>query len=139
MKQHSDDRYEFVVTVAEGEILKIARVDNQDGFYFKLTDAVTLCGLAKEFTGELTEVTILSTPQTAEDAGAALLAYVLVVSTLSPELTVEQRGELFSELRLSAETISELQGHIAIATRGNVKYSAYYDEQRKSFSFSAGL
>lgn len=191
VEQHSDDRLEFVATVAEGETLKIvrgdcelikdaatiiaeqnkaglglafdefkflygakikelaastgwdvgkmhlSRTDNQDFFYFKLADNVTIYGVAKDFTGELTEVTVLSTPQTADDAGAALLAYVLVVSVLSPELSAEQRGELFTELKLNAVTIAELKHGNATTIRGNVKYSTSFNEADRTFRFKA--
>lgn len=190
-KQHSDDRYEFVVTVAEGEVLKIAlgdcelirdaatiiaeqnqgglgltfdefkwlygaaiketasssgwdvsemhlsRLDDQDYFYFKLTENVVIHGLAKDITHELTEIMILSTPQTSKDAGAALLAYALVASVLSPELTVDERGELFSELRLNASSIADLNRDGASAVRGNVKYSTSFNEADRSFRFKA--
>lgn len=191
VEQHSDDRLEFVTTVAEGETLKIvrgdcelikdaatliaeqkqaglgltfdefkflygtkikelapssgwdvskmhlSRTDNQDFFYFKLVDNVTIYGAAKDFTGELTDVTVLATPKTAEDAGAALLAYVLVVSVLSPELPAEQRGELFTELKLDSSSIADLQNSGATAIRGNIKYSTSFDKADRAFRFKA--
>ena len=191
VEQHSDDRLEFVVTVSEGEVLKItrgdcelikdaatiiaeqnqaelgltfeefkslydrkikelapssgwdvskmylSRLDNQEYFYFKLAENVAIYGLAKDFTGELTEITILSTPETSEDAGAALLAYALVVSVLNPELPADQLGELFTELKLDATGIADLKRDGATVIRGNVKYSTSFDEATHTFKFKA--
>lgn len=111
---------------------------DKDVFIYKFDDNVGLMGATDKNSGMVKEVLVVLVPKTQNEMGKALLAYVTLMLTLSPELTVEQRGELIKELKLVGEDVTDLLNqNDGVAVRGNVIYRTKFIKERGVLHFIA--
>lgn len=112
--------------------------DGKSAFMHTFNQNVVMVGTADNATGKLTSVIVTSTPRSEDDGAAALLAYGLVIMTLSPEIDYLGRGELLSTLKLhNEEQIRSLTQSDGLAQRGNVLYRTTYVAGQGMFHFIA--
>lgn len=109
--------------------------DVQDVFQCNISQNVVVQGSIDKASGLLKETWILCQIATSNDALDAVIAYGLIMSVLSPELTAEQRNTLIGELKLNTH-IEDLATAKVQRVVGNVKYTADYLPQG-FFTFAA--
>lgn len=88
-------------------------------------------------TGIMIDVSLLTTPQTDDDLVAMLMTYGVVMMTLNPELSEEQRGALMKELYLTPDRLPSLKDANRKAIRGNVKYVTSFINEYALFMLGA--
>ena len=109
-------------------------------FSYKFNERIAMIGVADENSSMIKKVIIASKPQNQTDYETALVIYLLVISTISPEISYDDRSKLFEELRLwedFSDTYKDLSQQGNETLRGNVKYSTAYDIEKKAFHFWA--
>lgn len=117
---------------------KLRSWEDKDTFMYKFNDNVALMGAAEKNSGMMKEVMVLTVSQKHEDIEIALAAFVPLMLTLSPELTVEQRGKLLEDLNLVGDKVDELiNQNDGVAVRGNVRYRTTFDRDKFVLYFIA--
>lgn len=117
---------------------KLRSGEYKDTFMYKFNDNVALMGAAEKNSGMMKEVMVFTVSQKQADIEKALAAYVTLMLTLSPELTVEQRGKLIEDLNLVGEDVDKLLNqNDGVAVRGNVRYRTTFDKDKFVLYFIA--
>lgn len=86
----------------------------------------------------LNSVILFVTPKNKDDLFGMLMIYGCIISTLNPELSAEQRGDLLEELYIVPDKILQLKDTGGRAIRGNVKYLTSFVPENGIFMLSAG-
>ena len=114
--------------------------EDKDTFRYNINDNVMLLGATEKNSAMMKEVMVVCIMQTQmrADLEKALVAYVTLMLTLSPELTVEQRGKLIEDLNLVGDKVDELiNQNDGVAVRGNVRYRTTFDKDSGVLYFIA--
>lgn len=128
----------FSVTGWDISETKLKSGEYTDTFMYKFNENVALLGSAEKNSGTMIEVMVLEISHKQADIEKAMAAFVNLMLTLSPELTVEQRGQLIKELKLVGDDIDEvLNQNDGVAVRGNVKYVTTFDKDKGVLYFIA--
>lgn len=101
-----------------------------DMFEYDFSSEGILFGTVEKDTGLVKEVCVMSSPKDLVESSKMSFAYGVVILTLSPELSREQRRVLWDNLKLTADKIPELELSRGIVVCGNVRYTT---------QFSAGI
>lgn len=110
----------------------------KDVFFYRFDDNVELMGATNKNSGMVKEALVALIPKTKKEMEEALVAYLTLMLTLNPELTVEQRGELIKELKLVGEDVTDLLNkNDGMAVRGNVRYKTTFDADNGVLYFIA--
>lgn len=116
----------------------LKNVEDKDIFIYKFNDNVGLMGEIDKNSGMVKEALVAFIPKTKSETENALVAYVTLMLTLSPELTVEQRGDLIRELKLIGEDVTDLLNqNDGVAVRGNIRYRTTFFKERGVLQFIA--
>lgn len=105
-----------------GEITLKIGAEQDIGQYNITPSLIFQCSVDKA-TGLCKEVWLLSQPQTPDQMMEMLIAYGLIMATLNPELSQEQRAALFGVLKLTPDKMAQLNNGYVSSIRGNVKYT----------------
>ncbi|MBR1806919.1 MAG: hypothetical protein IJ774_11130 [Selenomonadaceae bacterium] len=114
--------------------------NQQDVFLHQFTDRIAILGTTEKSSGLVRGIVVMSLPQNQNDYDGALLAYSLVMATLSPQIGYGERSQLCSELRIFSDlpdTYAELKKQSYSILRGNVKYSSAFNAEKGAFHFFA--
>ena len=112
--------------------------EDKDFFSYRFSDNVSLMGAADKDSGIMKELVVMLIPQAQNETEKALLAYITLMLMLNPELTVEQRGELIKELKLTGEDVTDLLNqNDGMAVRGKVKYRTTFVKDMGVLQFIA--
>lgn len=114
--------------------------NQQDVFLHQFTDRIAILGTVEKSSGLMRGVVVMGLPQNQNDYDGALLAYSLVMATLSPEIGYGERGQLCGELRIFEDlpdTYAELRKQSYSVVRGNVRYSSSFNAEKGAFNFFA--
>lgn len=101
----------------------------QDIFQEKFADNLMLMGTVLH-SGELRDVLLMSQASESNDENLLVMAaWGVMVSTLSPDLTNNERGDVLKELGLFTDDDAWMQdGYEATAVRGDVRYRLSYSD-----------
>lgn len=100
----------------------------QDAFSNKFIDGFWLLGYVDKTTGKVTRIMLAETPSTLGSKPAAL-AFLIMVETLSPELTKEERAAILNKFSDRPKYSSTIEG--------NVRYTTHLSEGGMILNFSA--
>ena len=105
-------------------------VDDKN-FRHEFTDKLELVGTVE---GEqIIELKIFTEPKTKDESFQTINVLGLLIATLNPELDVDDRSEVFRDLRMLKEVSTE-GSYDWETTRGRVKYSVHADKGKVIFA-----
>ena len=97
----------------------------QDVFQYSISQSVIIQGAIDKTNGKVKEAWILSKPQSSDDMLLMFMSYGLIMATLNPELSADERGTIFAALNLTdLESMKKLANGDASIVKGNVRYTA---------------
>ena len=100
-------------------------------FTYEFTPKLKLVGTVD---GEqITELKIFAEPKTKDESFQTINVLGLLIATLNPELDVDDRSEVFRDLRMLKEVSTE-GSYDWTTTRGRVKYSVHADSGKSIFT-----
>ena len=94
-----------------------------DTFEYEFASEGILIGTVEKDTGFVKEICVMSSPKSQLESAKMFFAYTVTILILSPELNVEQRKALLTNLKLIADKIPELELSKGMAVCGNVRYT----------------
>lgn len=95
----------------------------QDVLQYNFSESLIMQGAVDKSNGLVKEVWLFGSPKTNIESMQLLTAYALLIGTVNPELSINERGNLLKELKLSADEIESLRTSKGTAVRGNIKYT----------------
>ena len=112
------------------EIAEPFKVEDKN-FSHEFTPKLKLVGSVD---GEnISELKILTAPETKDESFQTINVLGLLIATLNPELDVDDRSEVFRDLRMLKEVSTE-GSYDWTTTRGHVKYSVHADKGDVTFT-----
>ena len=112
--------------------------DVKNVYQCNFTENLSLMATVNIDDGNLNYVMLFVIPKNKDDLFGMLMIYGVTISTLNPELSAEQRGDLLEELYIVPDKILQLKDTNRTAIRGNVKYLTSFVPERGIFMLSAG-
>lgn len=107
--------------------LDVSDGDAQNVFQEMLADNLVLMGTVLH-SGELRDVLLMAQASTDDSENLQVIAsWGILIASLSPELSTDERGEVLEELGVFGDRWTE-DGYEATATRGDVRYQLTYSE-----------
>lgn len=101
-------------------------------FAYEFTSKLKLSGTI-DAAGQITELKIFTEPKTKDESFQTINVLGLLIATLNPELDVDDRSEVFRDLRMLKEVSTE-GSYDWTTTRGRVKYSVHADKGESTFT-----
>lgn len=119
------------VTIAQPQI-KSGTIENT--FEYLISDKVLLTGVMNKTDNKLTNITVVGQPSDSQEDNTKFIGTLgIIIDTYSPDVPVNQRGEILKELGFRDDVDLSKANNIAI--RGNVQYSFKFIE-KTGFVFS---
>lgn len=107
--------------------LQVEIGEAQDVFQHSFTGEVIMLGSARQASGEVRDVSIIGSPTTELSSAQLLLSWGVLISTLSPELSPDERGDVMRELGILDDDV-DFTSLEAQVVRGDVRYSIISSE-----------
>ena len=99
------------------------------GFKYEFTPHLILSG--KVGTENISEVEIFTNPENQDESFQAIVCIGLVISVFSPELSQDERSEVFNDLKMYVDNAAPNMDEKTV--RGKIQYSVRTDKDKKVF------